>query len=185
MPSIKDILTTNILIPSSDGLPAANPLESYDIAKKLEAVDQLIVNSTNFTYDIFLKLSDNQSEKFIRVQEVSGFGMERENDARPSSTHDYVVNLPGPINYNDIRMKHLFTNDKFFLKWLKDGVTSGGASRLDMELHFKLLTGKTVVFTLHDAFPVAWSIGPLEVKGKDQLIELVTITYSGLACQMK
>ncbi len=185
MPSIKDILTTNILMPSTDGLPAANPLEPYDISNKLEAVNQLTVNRTNFTYDIFLKLTDNQSEKFIRVQEVSGFGMERENEPRPSSNYDYVTNLPGPVSYNDIRMKHLFTNDRFFLNWLNDGVTSGGASRLDMELHFKLPTDKTIVFTLYDAFPIAWSIGPLNVQGEDQLIELVTITYSGLAYQMK
>ena len=183
MPSVKDILTTNILMPSSDGLPAANPLEPYDIAGKLEQVNQLEVYGTNFTYEITLKISDSKAEKFISVQEVSGFGMDRQFDTRPNSTHDYNINLPGPVTYNDIRMKHLFTNDKFFLNWLTDGVTSGGASRLDMELHFTLPTKKEVVFTLQDAFPTAWSIGPLNDKGEDVLIELVTITYSGLSYQ--
>ncbi|MBQ6519587.1 MAG: phage tail protein [Anaerolineaceae bacterium] len=185
MPSIKDILTTNILMPSSDGLPAANALEPFDISGKVEKANELQVKHTNFTYDIYLKLTDNQSEKFIRVQEVSGFGMDRENNSVPGSARDYVVNLPGPVTYNDIRMKHLFTNDRFFLNWLNDGVTSGGASRLDMELHFTLPTDKTVVFTLYDAFPIAWSIGPLNVQGEDALIELITITFSGLAYQSK
>lgn len=185
MPSVKDILTTNILIPSSDGLPSANPLEPYDVSSKLEAANKLPIQAFNFTYDIFLKINDNQSEKFIRVQEVSGFGMNREYEAKQTSTSDYIVNLPGLITYNDIRMKHLFTNDRFFLNWLNDGVTSGGQSRLDLELHFRLPTQKTVIFTLHDAFPIAWSIGPLEIGGSDPLVELVTITYSGLAFQMK
>ena len=68
MPSVKDILTTNILMPSSDGLPAANPLEPYAIAGKLEKVNQLEVYGTNFTYEITLKISDSKAEKFISVQ---------------------------------------------------------------------------------------------------------------------
>lgn len=185
MPSIKDILTTNILIPSSDGLPAENPLEKYDISGKLEAVNKLPTDKKNFTYDIYLKINDTQSEKFIRVQEVSGFGMTREYEAKPNAGSDYVVNLPGQISYNDIRMKHLYTNDSFFLDWLNSGVTSGGQARLDMELYFKLPTGKTIIFTLHDAFPIAWSIGPLGIGGDDPLVELVTITFSSLAFQSK
>ena len=183
MPSVKDILTTNILMPSSDGLPAANPLDDYDISSKVETLNQFEIKRTNFAYEIFLKISDNQSEKFIRVQEVTGFGMDRQYDSIPSSSHDYVINLPGPVTYNDIRLKHLFTNDKFFLNWLNDGVTSGGASRLDMELHFTLPTEKKVVLTLQDAFPIAWSIGPLNVQSEESLVELVTITFSGLAYQ--
>ncbi len=185
MPSIKDILTTNILMPSTDGLPAANPLEAYDISGKLETVNKLPIKETNFKYEIYLKLSDSQSEKFIRVQEVSGFGMTREYEAKPNAGSDYVVNLPGPISYNDIRMKHLYTNDRFFLDWLNSGVTSGGQARLDMELYFELPTGKTIIFTLHDAFPIAWSIGPLETGGSDPLVELVTITFSSVAFQSK
>lgn len=185
MPSVKDILTTNILIPSSDGLPDANPLEPFDVTAKLEAANKLSLNKTNFTYDIFLKINDNQSEKFIRIQQASGFGMNREIDTKPGNAQDYVINLPGPVTYNDIRLRHLYTNDRFFLNWLNNGVTSGGSTRLDIELHFTLPTKKSVVFTLYDAFPIAWSIGPLDVEGKNELTELVTITFSELSFQMK
>ncbi len=54
-----------------------------------------------------------------------------------------------------------------------------------MELYFELPTGKTIIFTLHDAFPIAWSIGPLETGGSDPLVELVTITFSSVAFQSK
>ena len=185
MPSIKDILTTNILIPSSDGLPQANPLPASNTTSKLEATNKLKPDGTSFSYGLFLKISDNQAEKFIQVQSVTGFGMDRENEARPSSNYDYIINLPGPVNYKDLRMMHLYTNDKFFLDRLTNGVTYGGASRVDMELHFILPTAKHIVFTLQDAFPVGWMMGPLTNKGEDALIETVTITYSNLSYQSR
>ncbi len=185
MPSIKDILTTNILIPSSDGLPGANPLPSVDTANKLSAVNELNPENTSFEYGLFLKISDSQSVKLMRVQSITGFGMDRENEARPGSNYDYVINLPGPVTYKDLRIVHRFTNDKFFLNWLTNGVTNGGASRADMELHFILPTGKHIVFTLQDAFPTAWWMGPIAVveNEKEFLQETVTISYSGLTYQ--
>lgn len=185
MPSIKDILTTNILIPSSDGLPSANPLPSVDTANKLSAANELNPEGTSFSYGIFLKISDSQSVKLMKVQSVTGFGMDRENEARPGSTHDYVINLPGPVTYKDLRIVHRFTNDKFFLDWLTNGVTTGGAARVDMELHFILPTKKHIVFTLQDAFPTAWWMGPVQVveSDKDFLQETVTVSYSGLTYQ--
>lgn len=183
MSALTDIFTSTILIPTSDGLPGANPLTAYDVADKLETVNKLEAKSTKFFYNLYLKISDKESENIIELQDVTGFGMSRDNQTRPGSDHDYVVNLPGPVTYSDIRLQHLYTNDKFFLNWLKNGVTSGGASRADMELHFVLPTGRTIVFTLQDAFPTGWYIGPLNVKGTDALVETITITFSGLSYQ--
>ena len=185
MPSIKDILTTNILVPSTDGLPGANPLPSLNTADKLSAANELNPENTSFKYGLFLKISDSQSVKLVRVQSVTGFGMDRENEARPSSNNDYVINLPGPITYKDLRIVHRFTNDKFFLDWLMNGVTTGGASRVDMELHFILPTNKHIIFTLQDAFPTAWWMGPVTVveSEKEFFQETVTISYSNLTYQ--
>lgn len=183
MPSIKDILTTNILIPSTDGLPQANPLPDEKSADKISRVNKLKIEDKNFKYGLFLKLADNQSERLIMLQSVTGFGMDRENEARPSSNYDYVINLPGPINYKDLKLIHVFSNDKFFLDWLTNGVTYGGASRVDMELHFQLPTKKHIVFTIQDAFPTAWWMGPLNVKENEPLVETITLSYSGLAYQ--
>ena len=52
-----------------------------------------------------------------------------------------------------------------------------------MELHFQLPTKKHIVFTIQDAFPTAWWMGPLNVKENEPLVETITLSYSGLAYQ--
>ena len=67
-------------------------------------------------------------------------------------------------------------------------MTKGGASRVDMEIHFWLPVGKSLafgakgkkhfVFTLYDAFPVSWEIETLSITGGKTLIEKVAVTFS-------
>ena len=187
--SILDTLTNNtVLIPYHDSLVDSNQLPEYDVAKKLETVNTEKISTDHFEYAAYIKLTDGSSVKLIAIQEVTGFGMERENNQMPNSTGNYTINLPGPMKYSDITIKHLYTNDSFFLDWLENGVAKGGAARVDMELHFWLPVTKSlafgaggkkhIVFTLYDAFPVNWEIEDLSIAGGKTLIERVTVTFS-------
>lgn len=187
--SILDTLTNNtILIPYHDSLVDSNPLPAFDVAKKLEAINAEEIMEDHFEYGIYIKLKDGESVKLIAVQDVSDFGMTRENSQTPNTTGNYVINFPGPVKYTDVIFVHIFSNDSFFLDWLENGVTKGGSARVDMEMHFWLPCGKKqadlthakkhFVFTLYDAFPVKWEIREMELTGGKVMTERVTVTFS-------
>lgn len=187
--SILDTLTNNtILIPYHDSLVDSNQLQPFDAAKKLESVNQEHFTTDHFDYAAYIKIKDGESVKLIAVQDVTGFGMERENTQMPNTAGNYTINLPGPVKYTDIKISHLYTNDSFFLDWVENGVTQGGSARVDMEMHFWLPVGKSLgfgsqekkhyVFTLYDAFPVSWEIGELSITGGKVMTESVTVTFS-------
>lgn len=177
-----------ILIPYHDSLVDSNPLPPYDASKKLEAVNAERPTTDHFEYAAYIKIKEGDSVRMIAVQNVTGFGMERENNQMPNSTGNYLINLPGPVKYSDITFTHVYTNDSFFLDWLENGVTKGGSARVDMEMHFWLPIGKSlalgsrekkhIVFTLFDAFPVSWEIGSLNIFGGKVLTEKVIVTFS-------
>ena len=187
MADAANILNNTVLIPYHDSLVANNPLDAYDPGEKLKNIKTGEVISEGFEYGAYIKLKDGNSVKMIAVQEVAGFGMEREFEQRAGSSGAYMINLPGAVKYSDLAIKHLYTREKFFLDWLTNGVSQGGAARIDMELHFiipqKTANGtekKHIVFVLYDAFPVSWEIGPLEMTGGKNLFETVKIAYSWL-----
>ena len=181
MGSPLNILNNTILIPEHDSLVSSNPLPNFDVPKKLEELKKPLLSSQD-SFNVNLKVNDGQSVRLIAVQQVTGFGMKRENEKKPGITGDYVVNLPGPITYSDISIYHLFTKDQFFLNWLTSGVLQGGAPRADMELHITPKTDKKMVFTIYDAFPNSWEIEQLDVKGQDKvLIERVNFTFSWIS----
>ena len=187
--SVLDTITNNtILIPYHDSLVDSNPLPAYDVAKKLETVNAEKISTDHFEYAAYIKLKDGASVKLIAIQEVLGFGMERENKQMPNSTGNYTINLPGPMKYTDITIKHLYTSDSFFLDWVENGVMKGGSARVDMELHFWLPVTKSlalgaagkkhIAFTLYDAFPINWELEDLSIAGGKALFERVIVTFS-------
>ena len=189
--SVLDTLTNNtILIPASDSLVDSNPLPPFDAAKKLEAINTDEIISDHFEYGAYIKLNDGASVKMIAVQDVSDFGMTRENNQMPNTTGDYIINFPGPVKYSDVILVHVYSNDSFFLDWLENGVTQGGSARVDMEMHFWLPCGrlqnaagikkKHFVFTLYDAFPVKWEMREMDMSGGKVLTERVTVTFSSM-----
>lgn len=187
MAGLKDIFTNTILIPTSDSLVNSQQLPAYDPAKKLEAVNAEEIVHDHFQYGLYIKLKDGESVKMIAVQDVSDFGMERDNKQIPNTTGDYLINLPGAMKYSDVIFVHVFSNDSFFLDWLENGVTRGGSARVDMEMHFWLPISKNkapgggrkhFVFTLYDAFPVKWEMREMSVTGGKVMTERVTVTFS-------
>ena len=116
------------------------------------------------------------------VQEIQGFSMERENEQRPSMNGDYIINLPGVVKYNTLRIKHIFTREKFFLDWMMNGVTKGGVSRADIEIVLQTALNKRLIFTLYDAFPVSWRVTDLTVGiSSDVMLEMVDFVYSSVS----
>ena len=180
MVSVDSTLTNTILIPNHDGLVEGHPLPAYDIAGKIgEAADPDSYPDKNFA--AFLKINDKESIRMIGVQEITGLGMERTNEQKSVATGDYVINLPGPVKYSNIKIKHIFTRDKFFLDWLTNGISKGGSARADIEIKLSTSGKKRLVFTLYDAFPVGWSLTNLDAGNSEvAVMEEVELTFSGI-----
>lgn len=182
---ISTVLNNTILIPASDGL-ASTPLPELDLASKLpENKLRMQVNRTNLV-DVYLKLNDGASEKLIGVDQVTNLSMERANESNVNPSSEYVPNLPGAFDFKDIQIHHIFTRDAFFLKWLTNGVTQGGAARADIEIHIHPTPKTEYVFTCYDAFPVGWQIGKLSLGGSSEVLyEDVTLTFSYMKFDVK
>lgn len=178
MANAANIFNNTILIPYHDSLVDSHQLTAYNIAEKLTEIQNVVPNKETHVSS-FIKMKDGNSVRLIAVQEISGFGMERENEQQPGNSHDYVINLPGQVKYSDIKISHIFTRETFFLDWLTNGITQGGVSKADMEIHIYPLTQKELIFTLYDAFPVGWTLGKLDIANADTLlVEEVDLTYS-------
>lgn len=179
MSSAANILNNTILIPTDGSLrdlPASTVAE--DLGKNTKVTWSVASNMS-----VFIKDTDGSSKKMITIQSLTGFGMRRENEKQSAGgNQDYVINLPGKITYSDVMIKHLFSRDTFFLDWIKNGITLGGISRADFEIHINAFntSGGKMVFTLCDAFPIKWALTrQLGTTGESQLLfEEVTVTYS-------
>ena len=181
MSIIDTTLTNTILIPNHDGLVDGHQLPSYDITGKLGEL-QALDGYSDKNFAVYLKINEKSSIRLIGVQDITGFGMERTYEQKPVATGDYVINLPGPVKYSDVTIRHIFTRDKFFLDWLTNGVSKGGCARADIEIIVTTSREKQMIFTLYDAFPVEWKLVNLEAGKTDApIIEEVKLTFSGIS----
>lgn len=183
MANAANILNNTILIPYHDSLTGSGKgLPANKTAENLEKTSDPEWEVGN-SVDLYIKKADGSAIKMVSVQGFAEFGMSRENNVVYSGgNQEYAINLPGPVNYNDVTIMHLFSRDKFFLDWIKNGVLKSGVSRADIEVHInaKDKQGKHMVFTLYDAFPINWSlISILTTTSEGELLfENITITYS-------
>ena len=182
MSSATDYINNTILIPNKDGLVSSSPLPENSVAADLAKVKESKWN-INDIEDTWIKVNGGASKKITGIQRISEFGMSRENQQQRMG--DYVINLPGRIEYDDVTISHLFTRDDFFLDWITNGINKGGVSRADIEIHIDVKNedNQEMVFTLCDAFPVKWDLmKKLTVthteSDEDVLCEDVTLAYS-------
>lgn len=185
-------LNNTILIPTHDSLVSGKPLPANPVAEELSHVQQAKWNpDLKNIEEVYIKVNGGAAQKVILVQSLSGFVMTRENEQR--KVGDYVVNLPGPVSYSDIIIRHVFTREKFFLDWLTNSTAQRGVSRADVEIHINLKDGSNqkMVFTLQDAFPIKWELQDAlqsEVgagEGVPLLYEEITLAFSKVTFAMK
>ena len=176
-----NIINNTILVPYHDSLVDSHQLPEYDLTGELGKVADPTTSSDN-NVAAYIKVNDRNSVRIIGVQEIQGFSMERENEQRPSMNGDYIINLPGVVKYNTLRIKHILTREKFFLDWMMNGVTKGGVSRADIEIVLQTALNKRLIFTLYDAFPVSWRVTDLTVGiSSDVMLEMVDFVYSSVS----
>ncbi len=183
-------IANTLLMPTTDSLVSSHPLDKFDVVANLYN-DKEKAKGVVLQYKLILPAEKDPVE-FSLVQSISGMGMSRENEQQPDTQQSQTTNLPGQASYDDISISLTYTKSSFFLTWLTNGVTEGGAFRSDIEIHVShsKKSGESTelyVITLHDAFPVKWSLSTLDstVTGEngekiDLLTEDVTLTYSYL-----
>ena len=176
-----NILNNTILVPYHDSLVDGHQLPQTDLTGQLgKLADPATSSDKNIA--AYIRVNDRGSVRMVGVQEIQGFSMERENEQRPSMNGDYIINLPGVVKYSTLRIKHIFTRERFFLDWLMNGVTKGGVSRADIEIVVQTALKKRLIFTLYDAFPVSWRVTDLTVGiSSDVMLEIVDFVYSSVS----
>jgi len=91
--------------------------------------------------------------------------------------NDFVHQLPGPVQYPNLVLTGMVTDQDALFKWF--WATHTQAERKEITLTLKS-QGKTRSWTFADAFPVVW-IGPtLEAGGAQLGTETLEIAHSGL-----
>lgn len=179
--NLVNLLNNTILIPYHDSLVDGHQLPKYDIAGRIGELKDLHTDNDN-NFAAYIRVHDKSSVRMIAIQQLTGFAMTRENEQRPSMNGEYVINLPGPVTYNNIKVRHIFTRDKFFLDWLTNGVSKGGSARAEIEIVLSTVPNKDLIFTLYDAFPVAWRITNLDSGYKEEAVmEEIEVAYSSVS----
>jgi phage tail-like protein len=96
---------------------------------------------------------------------------------REGGNNDFVHQLPGPVEYPNLVLMGMVTDQDALFKWFL--ATATQAERKEITLTLKS-RNKSRSWTFADAFPVSW-IGPtLEAGGSQLGTETLEIAHSGL-----
>ncbi len=178
MPSIADLLTTTILIPTGGSF---NDLEETTIdtainehnKKNLPAVlgNQFEISITSYCTDSSDSTkTTKQTSRVGLCQVVLGLSVRRDiKTVRSGGSPLYEVKVPDMIDYGEVTLRHLYTNSTAFLDWLVNGATEGGAMMADVEIKIGDKKNGYGVFTLRDAFPIKWTLGDIMVINVDEV----------------
>ena len=96
---------------------------------------------------------------------------------RSGGNADYVVKLPGALQYESVILVNLYTDNEIFLDWMLNGTDQGGIKKIDIEIRIGT-DSNYVVYTLRDAFPVEWNFGTMSVNPSGLVLGRETLTYS-------
>ena len=194
MGSIKDLLTTTVLMPASDSLVSSNALPPTKIVEDIQTFSKAAGNKPAATIDQYqVKLTSNgKTVETVMVQSVKGLSVSRGVEKiRSGGEALYETKLPGRISYGEVIFNHLYTNSTVFLDWMFNGSSQGGALLADIEIKVGDKENGWAVYTLRDAFPISWRLGnvniitvtevdrykSMQVKDGQIPIEEVTVVY--------
>ncbi len=194
MSSITDILTTNILMPTS-GSPSK--ITDTTIVSDLEKYKTGTSKTPSVQFNNYqIRLTSNgKTTDTIYCQKVYGLSVSRAAEKKSTGGNAlYEVKLPGKISYSEVTFDHLYTNSTTFLDWLINGASNGGALFADIEIKVGDSKNGWVVYTLRDAFPVRWRMGNIKIIAIDEInkfksnqtkdgeipLEQVTVAYGRL-----
>ena len=184
MPSVADLLTTTILMPTGDSLTSGNDLKKTSIDTDLSTYytkNPAPVYDNEFEVSITSYASSSGSSK-TKTRSYVGLCQEIRNlsvNRSAQSVHSggsalYEVKVPDMVSYGEVTMKYLYTNSPAFLDWLFNGATEGGALLADIEIKIGDKTNGFGVFTLRDAFPIKWTLGDVLVIDVDEVTKRKT-----------
>lgn len=159
------VLNNTILIPASDGIPQSHPLTETTVVKDSAKFSSNYEKRGAIQANIF-KIRLNQGGKSTDIgfcEAIDGLTVKRKVEKkRVGGNAEYLVKLPGPLEYSEISFTNIMTDNGLFLEWVVNGANFGGVQRADIEI----LVGTDddcVVYTLRDAFPVSWTLGTMKV----------------------
>jgi phage tail-like protein len=96
---------------------------------------------------------------------------------REGGNNDFVHQLPGPVQYPNLVLTGMVTDQEALFKWFWATHTQADRKQITLTLKSR---NKTRSWTFADAFPVKW-IGPQLHAGGTQLgTETLEIAHSGL-----
>jgi phage tail-like protein len=96
---------------------------------------------------------------------------------REGGNNDFVHQLPGPVQYPNLVLTGMVTDQDALFKWF--WATQTQAERKEITVTLKS-RNKSRSWTFADAFPVAWSGPQLEAGGTQLGTETLEIAHTGL-----
>ena len=178
MASAANIFNNTILIPTSGG-PAAIP--NSTIVEDLQAYQKVYVPKDEDKWDNTFRVFFNSGDKSIPMkycQNITLLEVTRNVESRHTGGNgNYVVKLPGPLNYSPVMFMHFYCDNDVFMDWLINGTDHGGIQKATIDIKVGKETDH-VVYSLRDAFPISWAIGTMGIDLSGLVLQREVLTYS-------
>lgn len=173
--SIADILNNTILIPTS-GSPESLPDATIgaDLQKYNKSNDKPPLTTNSFR--VFLN-TGGSSIPMKYCEGIQLLEVKRQADQRRTGGNgDYVVKLPGQMEYSPVVFYHFYCDNDVFMNWLINGTDHGGIQKANIEIKVGREM-KHMVYTLRDAFPIRWMLGTMSIDTSGLITQRETVTY--------
>ena len=180
MSAEKITLTNTILVPSADSLVSKNPLGDATIGADIQSyyndsASKETVESNQFRIYI---VSGQESVPAGFCENIDRLRVNRNVETKRSGGNgDYLVKLPGRLSYEIVIFTHVYCDNDVFMNWLINGADKGGVQRANIEIRVGS-ENNGMLYTLRDAFPIAWHLGTMSVNTEGLITNRETLKYA-------
>ena len=183
MANAANILNNTILIPTSGDMTAlpgstiATDLQAYHKKVNASGLSKKENPYANNSFRVFFNSGDS-SIPLKYCESIMLLEVTRNVDSRRSGGNgNYVVKLPGSMNYSPVMFTHFYCDNDVFMSWLINGSDHGGVQKANLEIKVGTETDH-VVYTLRDAFPISWALGTMDIDVTGLVTQREVLTYT-------
>ncbi len=173
-------LTNTILVPSLDSLVSGHPLTDTNVGKNVRSFNARFEDEERVESKQFQVYINSGSKSVLAglCEDVKNLLVKRNTDMKRSGGNGtYIVKLPGAISYKEVTFTHFYCDNDVFMNWLINGSNWGGVQKADIEIRVGA-QGQTMVYTLRDAFPIAWHLGTMSINAEGLVTNAETVSYT-------
>ena len=182
MADASGILNNTILIPTSGSLSS---LPNSTIGNDLQAYNKLYSMGIgsgkqpvpNGSFRVFFN-AGGSSVPMKYCEGLMLLEITRNVEARHTGGNgNYVVKMPGSMNYSPVMFNHFYCDNDVFMDWLINGADHGGIQKANIEIKIGQEMDH-MVYTLRDAFPISWALGTMDIDLTGLVLQREVLKYT-------